>query len=457
MFGTTSGEWFDERTALCRDGVRRSTMRTGVPVGIVVTVGMAVFLACLVAAAPGAAQDAAPNPPQPGVQAPPGMPADGLPPSPLMRPWQMRQRQRQMQQADPAQPQVAPPEAPAKPSPAPIVVSTQAPAQNQVPLQPTLKVDFAAGKLSVTAYRTALSQVLREVGQRTGLEMRGLQDAPGVVSVQFSGVSVAQGVQELLGGINYAVIGSLASLQEIRQARVVVLSATATDTIDVGGPLRGVKVNPPQPGLDSPPGLMTQEARNRRRAELMSPDPNQQDKGFNEVSKLGPKDAFDALQDVITNGDGVSRLRALQFMDQSSALDENMVMGALRESLNDQDSTLRDYAIQALGRQSSPESLDALRQAFEGGDAAVRLGVLEAVSQRADARPIIQQAANDSDQGVRSMANELLGNPQVNGQPAQPGQPEQPPAPVQMQTPQDNPDPNSTEPESGDQSDPPNR
>ncbi len=399
------------------------------------------MLTLLAVAVPCLAQN--PTSAQSQPELPPGI-RNEAPPSPMMRPWQMRMRQAQEErEAQPVQPQV--PAQPAPPAPKPIVV--QSPPPNQPLLQPSLKVDFASDKLSVTADRMPLSQVLREVGQRTGLEIRGLQDASGVVSVKFSDETVAQGVQELLGGINYAVIGSLASSQDIREARVVVLSATSTDNLDVGGPLDAARRKPSQPQ-----SAAAQAARATWRADLMSSDPALQDRGFSQINKLDPKEAFDALQDVITNGDGVARLRALQFMDQDGSLDSNQVVGALRDALNDQDGTLRDYAIQALGRQSSPEALDALVQQFQGGDTATRLSILEAVSQRSDARSLIQQAANDPDQGVRSMATELLQGAAAQPQPD--SQPQTQPETIQLQqVPLDTSDPDGGPPNGGD--DPP--
>jgi hypothetical protein len=409
-------------------------------------VWLGVILAAL-SVVPCVAQD------QPQAQPQPGMPPGVQPPSPMMRPWQVRMRQAQAAQRA----QANQPQAPVQPSPTPtpavqtpVLVQSAPPSQPMAP--PAMKVEFAGGKLSVSADRTPLSQVLREVGQRTGLEIRGVQDASGVVSVQFSNATVAQGMQELLGGINYAVIGSLASAQEIRDARVVILSATSTDNIDVGTPLDAARRRPQTAG--SPQSAVAQSVRNRWRAELMSADPAQQDRGFAEINKLDPKEAFDALEDVIASGDGAARLRALQFMDQDSSLDPNQVLDALRDVLNDQDSTLRDYAIQALGRQSSPEALDALKQQFEGADASTRLSILEAVSQRSDARSLIQQAANDPDQGVRTMATELL---QSSGG-SQPQPEAQQPEPIQLQqVPMDDSDPDGAPPNPDDSSDPPNR
>lgn len=432
---------FERLPASLRGGGGLFALRLGFAPGLLLGLLAAVGVPCAAQNPPPSQQQVQP---QSGVDTRgPGAP----PPSPLLRPWQMRMRESQaMQQSERMQrpvPMQQAPVPPAQPPPSPIEV--QGPPANEPLARPSLKVEFAEGKLNVTADRMPLSQVLREVGQRTGLEIRGVQDASGVVSVQFSNASVAQGMQELLGGINYAVIGSLASARDIREARVIILSATSTDNIDLGGSL-GAPRRPSQ----APQSAVSQAAKNAWRAELMSSDPAQQDQGFSEINKLDPKEAFDALQDVVTNGDGVARLRALQFMDQDGSLDESEVTGALRDALNDQDGTLRDYAIQALGRQSNPEALDALRQQFDAGDAATRLSVLEAISQRSDARSIIQQATNDPDQSVRTMATELLqgsgGQPQPEAQPpgtiqlqAAPGPPENDNPPTESEDDQSNP------------------
>ena len=325
----------------------------------------------------------------PGVRFPPGLrprlpverrlPAEA-PPSPAV-------------QVPPAKPIVYPPTEVVSPG-------SRLPAETQ----PTLKVDYTAGKLSVTAEKVPLSQVLQEVGHRTGLEVRGLTEIGQVASVQFSGVPVGEAIRNLLDGANYALFGRLNSPEDVSQARVVILSSADGATIDFGSQARSAPAAPPTQSAAA------QAQRNLWRAHLMSANPAEQDAGFREVVKLGPKEAFDALEDVIVNGDGVARLRALQFMDQDDDIDQNAVMGALRDALNDQDSTMRDYAVQAIGRHPGPESIDVLRQVFNDGDAAERLSVLEAVSQRSDAKAILQQAISDPDQAVSGLATELLNN-----------------------------------------------
>ena len=303
---------------------------------------------------------------------------------------QLQQQQQQDQQGE-QQGQQALPAAPIK-QPAPVTLQPG----SEPPAGPSLKVDYAGAKLSVTADHVPLSQVLQEIGKKTGLQVHGLGEAGKTVAVQFSGITVAQAVQGLLGGTNYVVFGSLASPASVRSARVVILNAAAGAAIDMGTE------------AETGRSAAAQAKHNTWRAQLLSTNPAEQDAGFREVIKLGPKEAYDALADVIGNGDGIARLRALQFMDQDSQIDQSLVMGSLHDALGDQDSVLRDYAVQALGRHPGADSLDLLRQVYSDGDSTVRLNVIEAVSQRTDAHTLLQQAATDPDQAVSSLATELL-------------------------------------------------
>jgi hypothetical protein len=310
------------------------------------------------------------------------------------------QQQQQQDQQEGQQGQQAPPAAPIK-QPAPVTLQPG----SEPPAGPSLKVDYAGAKLSVTADHVPLSQVLQEIGKKTGLQVHGLGEAGKTVAVQFSGITVAQAVQGLLGGTNYVVFGSLATPVSVRSARVVILNAAAGAAIDMGTEAETGRT------------AAAQAKHNTWRAQLLSTNPAEQDAGFREVIKLGPKEAYDALTDVIANGDGIARLRALQFMDQDSQIDQSLVMGSLHDALSDQDSVLRDYAVQALGRHPGADSLDLLRQVYGDGDSTVRLNVIEAISQRTDAHTLLQQAATDPDQAVSSLATELLNGASNNNNP----------------------------------------
>jgi HEAT repeat protein len=264
------------------------------------------------------------------------------------------------------------------------------------------KVNYAGGKLSVVAEKVALAEVLREVSLRTGIEVMGGQNLGRPVSINFSGVPVAQAFETLLAGTNYALFGNFTPGPGMRRARVVIL--TGQPAVPIGRPAAS-----PEPAAAAT-ATVTQAQRNAARIGLMSQNPVEQDAGFRELAHASAKEVLDALEDVLANGEGLARLRALQFLDQDSRIDPTASLGALRNALNDPDLTLRDYAIQALGRREGSESIEILRQLFNDGDTSVRLSVIESVGQRDDARPLLQQASADPDQAVSGLAKELLGN-----------------------------------------------
>jgi HEAT repeats len=266
----------------------------------------------------------------------------------------------------------------------------------------SLKVNYAGGKLSVVAEKVALADVLREVSLRTGIEVLGAQDLGRPVSIDFSGTPLGQAFETLLAGTNYALLGNFTPGPAMRRARVVILT---------GKPALPMERPAARTAAEAAPAVtLTQAQRNAARTGLMSQNPVEQDAGFRQLAHASPKEILDALEDVLANGDGLARLRALQFLDQDNRIDPAASFGALRNALNDPDPTLRDYAIQALGRREGSESIDLLRQLFNDGDTSVRLSVVESVGQREDARTLLQQATADPDQAVSSLANELLGN-----------------------------------------------
>jgi hypothetical protein len=72
---------------------------------------------------------------------------------------------------------------------------------------PRFKVIWKESRLSVTAERASLSQVLAEIAKQTGLEIRGGQALKREVSASFSRVSLREGLHELLGTMmNYALL-----------------------------------------------------------------------------------------------------------------------------------------------------------------------------------------------------------------------------------------------------------
>jgi HEAT repeat protein len=141
---------------------------------------------------------------------------------------------------------------------------------------------------------------------------------------------------------------------------------------------------------------------------VQSSDPAIQADAFEEMSKLNPQAAIDALSNSLKSDQPAQRLQALQLLDQSEHTDDDLVVSAMGQALSEEDVSVKDYAIQALARRGGSQEMDLLRQAMTDPDPAVRLMVLESVGQETEGLPLVQQAVNDSDPSVSSAASQLL-------------------------------------------------
>ena len=141
---------------------------------------------------------------------------------------------------------------------------------------------------------------------------------------------------------------------------------------------------------------------------VLSSDPAVQSQAFEELSKLNPQAALDAISNALKSDEPAERLQALQLLDQSEQADNDVVVSTMGQALNADDTSIKDYAIQALARRGGSQEMDLLRQAMGDPDPAVRLMVLESVGQQTEALPLLQQAVNDSDPSVSAAANQLL-------------------------------------------------
>ncbi len=292
-----------------------------------------------------------------------------------------------------------------------------------------IKVDWNKGRLSVAAENAELSQILREVAKQTGVKIRGSQDIGQRVSMHFSDVSLEKGLKALLDSGDYAVLGDISSPEKARTAQVVVFGWLAPPDSNRTAASSGGASGVPKPRaalVHGKPSSGEDEATQQEKAlaaveaaaakgdldalskAVQSSDPAVQAQGFEELSKLNPQAAMDALSNVLKSDQPAQRLQALQLLDQSDQADNDTVVSVMSQALNADDASLKDYAIQALARRGGSQEMDLLRQALGDPDPAVRLMVLESVGQEPDALPLLQQALSDSDPSVSAAASQLL-------------------------------------------------
>ena len=294
----------------------------------------------------------------------------------------------------------------------------------------TIKVDWNKGRLSVSAENAELSQVLREVAHQTGIKIRGSQDVQQRVSMHLSEVSLEKGLKALLDGVDYAVLGDISSPEKARSAQVVVFAwlappdsnsnraagaNAASNSVQkaratvvrgrVGSEAEETSQEKAMAAVEAAAAKGDLEALSKA---VLSSDPAVQSQAFEELSKLNPQAALDAISNALKSDEPAERLQALQLLDQSEQADNDVVVSAMGQALNADDTSIKDYAIQALARRGGSQEMDLLRQAMGDPDPGVRLMVLESVGQQTEALPLLQQAVHDSDPSVSAAANQLL-------------------------------------------------
>ena len=110
------------------------------------------------------------------------------------------------------------------------LVSPPAPEAQNVTQHPVGvgQVEWEEGRLSVVAEMTPLSEILREVSRRTGLEVRGLEGLQEKVSARFSGLSLREGLEKLLARVNYVLLEEISPQGRRQPALAWVFGRQAT-------------------------------------------------------------------------------------------------------------------------------------------------------------------------------------------------------------------------------------
>jgi hypothetical protein len=133
------------------------------------------------------------------------------------------------------------------------------------------------------------------------------------------------------------------------------------------------------------------------------------------LTKLDPALAEDTLADAAKSDQPMTRLKALQLLDQACQADEDTVFSGLNEALRDPDPGVKVYAVQALAARGVPKAINYLRQAFRDFDLNLRMIAIEAVAQNEEGLPLLQDATTDADESVRTKASFLLAQATITG------------------------------------------
>jgi hypothetical protein len=205
------------------------------------------------------------------------------------------------------------------------------------PARASIAVEWKNERLSVTAEQAPLAQILREIAQRVGVEIRGGEGLQEQVSVCFADLPLQDGLQKL--SLNYLVLWKTAPSNGRRPVLAVVsawkgpaspqscsIQATAKGTATI--PTQPVSPVPQERALDAKPKV-------REAASAL-------------LTGNNPQEAITALIEGAKSEHAKTRLEALRALSQSDHVEEDVVLSALQAALTDEAEDVRGYAEQTL-------------------------------------------------------------------------------------------------------------
>ncbi len=103
-----------------------------------------------------------------------------------------------------------------------------------------------------------------------------------------------------------------------------------------------------------------------------------------------------------------SRIQALANLTGHAETDSTAVKQALETALNDKDSSVRGYAVQALANEDSQEAAEQVRLALQDTDIDVRIKAVESVTLNDQGIALLQEALGNPDETVQIIAKDRL-------------------------------------------------
>jgi hypothetical protein len=307
--------------------------------------------------------------------------------------------------------------------------------------QTRLTVEWQAGRLSVSAERAPLAQVLQEVAHRTGIEVQGLDGLQESVSVRFSDLPLSEGLEKLLAQINYAILerpspqggtqpdlvvistrrapptgegnapeggaaseGAGSDTQQIVSEDEAPTEMTVTEIEDTAPEGEAASGQNPEERAAALHALAREGNEEALRKAILDPDPFIQATLFQVIAGKERQRVLTLLAEAAKSAQSTTRLQALQLLDQSRKEDEAATLARFREALADEVMNVKEQAIRVVAAQGGADAPDALRQTFHAADRPLKVMILESAAQQEEGLALLREATEDTDEVVRTFA-----------------------------------------------------
>lgn len=281
----------------------------------------------------------------------------------------------------------------------------------------TLEVQWSGGRLSVAAYGVPLARILTAVAEKTGMEVRGLDDCthghPGVcgelVSDRFSSPSLREGLHELLAQrMDYVYVED----RGLATPTLVLVFEGDPNSQRPGPDVTNQNDGNAQSGavatrLAALESSAAQGNADALQQALRDPEPAVQSLALDLLADRDPGGVLKLLSGSLRSPHAQVRLTALQLLRGNDRADKQLILSTLGQAIDDEDVAVKRYAIRALAELGGGEALQYLHRALQDVDPAIRITTVEHIvhyvvpEQRV---ALLEQAAADKDENVRSAA-----------------------------------------------------
>jgi HEAT repeat protein len=265
-----------------------------------------------------------------------------------------------------------------------------------------IEVEWREGLLSVNAEKAPLAHILREITRQTGLQVETTEKLEKLVSVHSSRVSLIKGLQDLLAGMDYVIIGDAS--RQVQPIRLMIFEGSPI-VMDTNGGTPASEDGQATKLLQISASSSHQDTQELQKA-VQDPNPLIRSKAFEALASLDSAEAVDALLNVAKSDQPNLRLHALQLLAQNNDANEGTVLSLLQEALKDTDRMIQGYAIHALAKRGGSVASTFLREALRNPDPSVRAIVIENLSQRQEGRLLLQEAPSPATTVTRQDSSE---------------------------------------------------
>lgn len=261
--------------------------------------------------------------------------------------------------------------------------------QSSVGKSETLKINLQGNRLRIEANQIGWHELLTTLKEKTHIAFYGIIPLKSAVTVTIPDLPVTEALQQLFSHrFDFVLQFSGQNTHNTAAPKAVWLLGNAIENVAQAGQLNIKKTNDkPNSGLNPYKTAVY---------EVLAAEGRE-------------NETIQELMDKARSNDNPEvRLQALASLSGQEQPDEIATKLVLETALEDKDSRVREYAVQALASQDGREANEYLREALNDPDADVRMRAVESVGLEGQGIELLHEALSNADELIQTIAEERL-------------------------------------------------